>query len=261
MDQALLAARIREAEEAWPRWVETASFTARVEACLAEDPSVLAQLQIADLYLAHACGEGNAAALSVFDARVLPRIAPAILGLDASAAFVDEVSQALREKLFVGGRIREYSGLGSLQNWARVCAVRIALNLRRGRTRGVSADDVLDKIPSGGLDPELDYLKARSKTEFKDAFVAALEGLSVQERNVLRMHHLDGLTLEETALACRVGRSTAARWLAMARQRVMTETHRRLTARLKLSAREVESMFRLIQSQMDLSFHRYLAKG
>ena len=85
--------------------------------------------------------------------------------------------------------------------------------------------------------------------------------LSSEERNVLRMHHVHGLSLEETASACHIGRSTAARWLAQARERIMKETHRLLTAKLNLDSRDVESMFRLVRSQLDVSLHRYLEEN
>jgi hypothetical protein len=83
-------------------------------------------------------------------------------------------------------------------------------------------------------------------------------GSDLDERNVLRIHHLDGLSLEETAAACRIGRSTAARWLAKARESILRETHRLLSARLRLTKPEVLSMLRLVQSEFDVSIHRYL---
>jgi RNA polymerase sigma-70 factor (ECF subfamily) len=131
--------------------------------------------------------------------------------------------------------------------------------MRRGRRP--RQEDELANAPANTLDPELDYLKARCQREFREAFVAALGTLTPEERNVLRLHHLDGLTLEETAAACHIGRATAARWLARARERIVTETHRLLQAELRLSGGEVESVLRLVESQLELSIHRYLGEA
>jgi RNA polymerase sigma-70 factor (ECF subfamily) len=115
-------------------------------------------------------------------------------------------------------------------------------------------------VPAGAADPELDYLKTRCKDDFREAFVHALGSLTTDERNALRLHHLDGLTLDETAAVCQVGRATAARWLANARARILRETERRLTARLALEGRDVDSMLRLVQSQLDVSIRRHLGE-
>jgi RNA polymerase sigma-70 factor, ECF subfamily len=258
---SLFDARVSDAEKAWPKgWLSRDRFVRRLEESTASEPTpaaAIAALHAADLYLACACAEKNEEAITALDRQFFPAIARGFLPFDASAAFADEVRQKLREKLFVDGKIAEYSGRGPLANWLRVTAIRTALNMRRGPR--LSDESALAGISAVGLDPELDYLKARCRSEFRQAFVGALAQLSTDERNVLRMHHLDGLSLEETAAACRIGRSTAARWLAQARERILKETQRLLVAKLKLQKHEVESMFRLIDSQMDVSLHRYLA--
>jgi|GEM_PF-4314550 len=48
-----------------------------------------------------------------------------------------------------------------------------------------------------GLDPEIAYLKQRYRDEFREAFVAALGALDERQRNVLRQHHLDGMTIDQ----------------------------------------------------------------
>ena len=74
----------------------------------------------------------------------------------------------------------------------------------------------------------------------------------------MRIHYLDGMTLEETAVACGVSRATAARWLLRARQHILAETLRRMRETLRLSPAEVESIVRLVRSQLDVSIHRHL---
>jgi RNA polymerase sigma-70 factor, ECF subfamily len=50
-----------------------------------------------------------------------------------------------------------------------------------------------------------------------------------------------------------VHRATAARWLARVRHRLQQETLDRLAARLRLGTHEVESVLRLIRSELDVS--------
>jgi len=58
------------------------------------------------------------------------------------------------------------------------------------------------------VDPEMLLLKQRYAAEFTDAFKAVLVTLSSDERNVLRLHYLDGLTVEEVAQT--LGKTAAA---------------------------------------------------
>jgi len=145
-----------------------------------------------------------------------------------------------------------------------VATIRMALNLRRAARSGGPLTAAAGPTGVGAAmvpDPELDYLKSKYAPQFREAFVAAITNLSVEERNALRFHYLDGLTLDETAAACHVHRATAARWLAHARESLLRDTRRLLLERTKLGHREVESMFRLVESQLDVSLRRHLAES
>jgi RNA polymerase sigma-70 factor (ECF subfamily) len=188
--------------------------------------------------------------------------------VNPSAQFADDVRQTLREELLVGSegrppKIADYTGRGPLGGWVRVVAVRRALNLRRGGQRASAheGEELPFEVASNAPDPELDYLKALYRTEFREAFVGALARLGRPERNALRFHHLDGLTLEETAILSRVSRATVARWLAEAREQILRDTLRLLRERLGLDEASMKSVLRLVQSQLDVSIHRYLAEG
>ena len=52
--------------------------------------------------------------------------------------------------------------------------------------------------------------------------------------------------------------ATAARWLTRARAAMVSATHTRLAARLKLPVEQNESVIRLVQSKLDASVIRYL---
>jgi RNA polymerase sigma-70 factor (ECF subfamily) len=228
-----------------------------------DGPKALASVQASDLYIACACALGDARAIAVFDKRYASKVAEVVARLDKSTAFIDEAQQAVRQKLFMSDgeanpKIAEYSGKGSLVNWLRAVAMRTALNLRRGAKEEVSLEDqTSEDLPLGG-DPELDYLKDRYKKDFKEAFGAALASLSSQEVNVLKLHLIDGLNIDKIGALYNAHRSTVARWIARARETLLSETRRTLADRLRLTPSELDSMIGFVQSQLDLSIARYL---
>lgn len=263
-----LTAIVSECATAWPGVVvDEAEFSRHLAAVVAEgtDPeTALETLHAADLYLACALARGDTRALSAFEGRFLPEVAGYVAQIERNPAFVDEVRQTLREKLFVveaGGvpKIAEYTGRGPLGAWLRISCVRIALNLRRRAKNNVEPDaEGGHQLRSPAADPEIDYLKTRYRREFREAFQATIASLTGDERTVLRMHYIDGLTIDQIGAAYRVHRSTVARWLAQSREKIMAETKRLLTERLKVAPSEVDSLIGLVRSQLDVSIYKYL---
>jgi RNA polymerase sigma-70 factor (ECF subfamily) len=233
---------------AWPALsVERAAFARYAEARQPRDEN------LADLYLACACATGEARALSLFEQRFMPEVASYLRR--ATPALVDEVRQALRERLFVGAsaRISAYTGRGPLGAWLRTVAARLAVDLRASQPARATAE-ALSTTP----DPELDYLKARYQPVFREALQAALAGLSVAERNMLRLHFLDGLTATQIAALERVAVSTVTRALERTRRRIVDETKRHFAARLALPRGESQSVLRLVRSHLDVSIRKFL---
>lgn len=224
--------------------------------------AAISSLHAAELYLACACGEGYAHALTFFEAEYLSHVGEYVARIQRAADAVSEIRQVLRVKLLVtqGAEkpgITEYSGRGSLGAWVRVAAVRTALDfVRRSRDAREDVDGARD-VAAPGLDPELDVVRAVYKDGFAEAFRGAALALEPKQRNVLKLHYLDGLTLDETAVACRTSRATAARWLAAAREALLDETRRRLFEKLQLSEGDLGSVVRYAQSHFDMSIRRY----
>ena len=69
---------------------------------------------------------------------------------------------------------------------------------------------------------------------------------------------LDGLSIDQLAAFYRVHRATTARWIEAARQAVLDGTRKELIRRLQLSRSELDSVMRLIGSQLDVSLSRVL---
>jgi RNA polymerase sigma-70 factor (ECF subfamily) len=219
----------------------------------------LAAVHGEDLFLATACARRVRGAVETFEREFLSAgtLAGAVRKIDPAPGFVDEVRQAVREKLFVPppGRIAEYSGRGSLGAWIRVVAVRIALDLRPRSREGPPEDDT---AVAADRDPELRYLQQRYKQEFEEAAKAAFAALDDEQVNLLRLQFVDGLQTAQIAALFRVDRSTIKRRLASCRETLLERTRMNLQQSMGLSPQSFESLSRLLASQLHVSVARLL---
>ena len=255
---------IDRARAAWPELeLDEEGFAAHVERHL--EGGEAAALHAGDLWLAYGCSVGDGDAVAAFDREVLSQVGLLLGRMQPTPQLVDDTRQALREKLLVapsGGRprIAEYAGRGPLQAWVRVAAVRAALDLlRQGGARGRGEVEPED-LAGDAVSPEIDYVKERYRPQFKAAFQDALRALDSEQRNVLRLHVVEGLNIDEIGALFKVHRSTVARWIAAARQQVLAGARNRLRDELGLSAGEFDSLAGVVRSQLDLSVAKILGK-
>jgi RNA polymerase sigma-70 factor (ECF subfamily) len=217
----------------------------------------------ADLYLACACAASEPHALAAFERELTPVVAAAAQRIDRTVDFVDEIVQVARERLLLGAppRIAEYSGQGSLRSWVRIAAMRIAMNLRRDRKRDMLVDDeAFFDVADDGNDEQRNLARARYGEMCSHALRTAFGKLTARERNLLRMHHLHGLTVDELAPTFRVHRATVARWIQNARERLLHETREGLRERLAIGEATVDSILRQLEGNIEISVSRLLAE-
>src|SRR5262249_6529246 len=103
---------------------------------------------------------------------------------------------------------------------------------------------------------ELRYMKTLYGAEFREAFAQAMATLKPREQNLLRQHHVDGLTIDQLGQLYHVHRATAARWLGKARSSLLAQTRRSFMKRIRLSHSQFDSVLGLVQSQLVISFRR-----
>lgn len=226
---------------------------------------LLEQLSLAELYLACACVRGIVPAIELFERNYLAKLPGLLRGPKQPDAMIDDVCQLARVKLLVstpegGPRLAEYTGRGSLLSWVRVTAVRIAIKLQAVEKPAPDedSDTVFAALPAPGVDAELDLIKRRYHTDFRQSVREAFTVLSADERHLLRLYFVDQLSMYELAALFRVNQSTVSRWLKTARQTVYEETQRRLQARLGLSARDFKSFLAVLDSQLELDISQML---
>ncbi|MHB8875978.1 MAG: sigma-70 family RNA polymerase sigma factor, partial [Myxococcaceae bacterium] len=151
-----------------------------------------------------------------------------------------------------------FAGRGPLAGWLQAAAVRTALNARRRAGREVPLDDSPLADRASAQDPELLLLKKNDREHFQRAFTEAFGALSPQERNLLRLRFLDGLTLEQIATSQQVHRTTVIRRLDQAHQVLLQETRRLLRERLRAGNQTLERLLGDFDSQLDLSLRKAL---
>lgn len=247
-----------EARIAWPTIeLSVEVFAARLTALGGVEPRGGGTLRARDLYLAWACAEGLPAAHTAFEREVMSRVPAYLARFREGPEFVDEVTQLLRERLLTGSppRIAAYGGRGPLAAWVRVAVVRVAVDRLRARSAPTATLDEAEALPALAA-PGVEQLKARYRDDFQRALDGAIAGLTPRQRTLLRMYHLDGLSLDRLAAIYRVHRASVARWLAEAREEILRETHRLLGERFALSPSEVDSLAALVQSQLAISVSR-----
>ncbi len=260
----LLATQLAEGARAWPTvTLEAAVYLRHLADKLREratEPAdhVIRTMPAADLYLAAACLAGDEAAIAAFHDAIVPVIRPALAKLALSETTIDEAEQRVLVMILVGDPVRPaiamFGGRGRLLGWVRSIAVRTARRLAGITDGGPDAtQDELDRLTTSVHDPELAMLRERYREQVRTALATALGALTERQRNVLRQYYIDGLTIDQLAALYSVDRATTARWVIGARTAVLDGTRDRLRAGLGITSDEVESILRLVRSQLDVS--------
>jgi RNA polymerase sigma-70 factor (ECF subfamily) len=260
MDPAIVRALHERGAIAWPRVkVELEAFAAHV-AGLGVDDVAPPALHAEDLYIACACARGDATAIAIFEKDFLCHVPAYIARATTAPQVVDEVLQRLRERLLVaaGGapKIATYTGRGPLGAFLRVTAVRLAYDtVPAERAARPSADpDVL-------VDPELDYIKSTYRAQFVRAIERAIETLAPRERNAMALSLIDGLSTDAIGRMYGKDGATVRRWLGSAREQILDETKRLLRAELGATPDELQSLFVVLYSRLDVSLVRILGEN
>jgi len=228
--------------------------------------TALAGAPAADLALACACVLGEPTAHAAFDS-VLTEVDAAGASTKATPDLVTEVKQLLRVQLLVPTNERPpgisgYRGKGPLRGWVRITATRELIRHKKRQERHVGeGDSGLEAVLVIGNDPVLEKLKTEYRTEFAAALPDAIADLSAEDRMLLRQSIVEKMSIDEVGAAFGVHRATAARWLNRARGALVGATHKRLAERLDLPVEQMDSVIKLVQSQLDASVIRYLREG
>jgi RNA polymerase sigma-70 factor (ECF subfamily) len=259
-----LASRVAVGRARWPDLVlEEATFVRHLAAhsCNGRLPPFD---HAADLWLACACTNGAEHAAHAFERQYRAAIENAVARVDRQ--LVDEATQRVFTSLLVSagdrlGGIARYGGRSALSTWLATVAARTTIRLR-GRVAGRPRDPLCELARGAHCDqPDLLLARARYAPELNASLRTAIAALASRERLLLRLHHVDGWSIDRVAALYRVSRATAARWLAAARNALYAATKRDLRARLDVTSREADSLAALVVGDVELSLGRLLKEG
>jgi RNA polymerase sigma-70 factor len=249
---------------AWPSFGVEHVFLARLNSGVL-DAEALQTFVPEDFYLACAALKQNPGAVAHVTG-LLEQQTRFLGHLRLTQAELDDVFAGLASELFIAPegsrpRLERYSGTGPLAGWLQVVLTRDALKWLRKNKREVTADDdtLLGQMEQPAESPELAHLKSKYTGQLSASFRRAIGLLETRQRNLLRQHYLDELTLADLAAMYRVHRATVARWLADAKVALLEKTRDDLCASAGLERQSAESVMRLVQSRLDLSAGVFLS--
>jgi RNA polymerase sigma-70 factor (ECF subfamily) len=263
LDEATLRGLVEEAAAVWPGIaVEPAQLvTLLAHKLVGDDPISPTASAVTELHLAIACARGDNAAVAAFDRHYLDVVPQALAGMKLPQATVDDVRSMVRDKLLLSdgskpARILDYAGRGRLRGLVQVSATRTAIDRIR-------LEDKEAELPAkefaGPTDVAMSLIKAQYRAAFAEGFAKAVAGTSRRDRNLLRLHFLGGVTLEQLAQMYNVHRATVVRWIAAARDTVFAATREHVAAKIAAPSDELDEMFDLVKSRVEISVERLRA--
>ena len=210
-----------------------------------------------DLYLACACVARIPAAAVEFLARFADRI-PRYLGrLAKDADLVAEVRQIVVMRCIVADgegppALEGYSATGSLEGWVRATAVREAVALNRRRDRNTGHVEAALEAHMPWADHEISLFKQIYREPVSRAFATACLELDANDRALLRLHYVEGVTTASLANMYGISRATLIRRLASARESLVNRVKAALRSNTGITEQDFDSVLRLVKSQIDL---------
>ena len=225
-----------------------------------------ANVRRSELALACAAGNGNAVAVLEIQRANGQAIDVVCRRFVNASQGVDDLRQVLFTKLFVAApgvqpKILQYAGLGFLENWLRVTAVRLFIDLqkRKDRPRENAASDEAIIALAHPEDLALELIKSEYRSAVTSALRHAVNNLAAGDRHILRQHLVAKLTIDQLGSVLGIHRATAARRITQAREKLAQETRERLQATLAVDAAECAEIMNVVMSRLDVSLSSLLA--
>lgn len=257
-------AAFERGRSAWPGVRATlADYAAWLATAAVEDQDLESRAE--ELFLAWACSMGDEEAHRLFETKFLGQVGGYVHRFHLAPHLLDEVRQRVRLKQLFGARpgIALYRGRGPLGAWVRATAVRVAFDVaaEAGRVvvdRDAELEDVWRAFDDG---PEALTLKAAYRDQLVGALQESLQALGARDKTLLRMHVVDGLTIDVMGRIYKVHRATVARWLVAIRQRIFDDLRSRAALRWGTSSGDLRSLVRILGDDIHLSARRILGGG
>lgn len=244
--------RALETNGAWAWPIDEQTLAAHLGRALAAGQSNLAW---DDVSLAFAAAHRVPTAWSLLEKRVGGALRTALSRI-LPAAHAEDLEQTIFTELAgPNSPLLTYLGRGPLAGWLVVTATRRAWKLATSQKATAPADDeaLLERVADGQRDPAIELFKTQYGDTFRGCIKSAFGRLSAKDRNLLRLHHLDGVQTAELARLHGVHRATVVRWLADARQSFVSNFRDEFATKLGTPRLEIDSLARIFRSGLDIS--------
>jgi RNA polymerase sigma-70 factor (ECF subfamily) len=139
--------------------------------------------------------------------------------------------------------------------------VRAALALVSGRDQQPREDaSALEHLVAPEGDQEISIIKGQYREAFQAALGRCFEALPPRQKTLLRMHFLDGMSIDAMSVVFGVHRATVARWLVAIRRQVLADISRTLAMDLRATSSELSQLVHLVRSEVHVSIQRILGE-
>ena len=234
----------------------------------------LDSLHVADLALACACSEGNAAAWDFFMARFRPelyRTGRAIAGEAAGRELADSLYAELYGLREAAGQRKSlfdyFLGRSKLTTWLHaILAQRHVDGIRRarrtepleeGEAREPSSNNSAATAAASSPDPE----RNRFLAILQVVLTAALDALAPRDRLRLAYYYVEGLTLAEIGRLLGEHEATVSRKLERTRREIRKHVEGALRQEKKLSAAQLQLCYEYAREEWPFDLTRALSPG
>lgn len=184
--------------------------------------------QTEELYLCCGCSIGIREACRRLDTEYFPELEDCLARQCRRSDFIEEVLQQTRERLLVGPKrkIASYRGTGPLSAWLRRVARHVASDLFRSerkhrRLAAAGGRYRLEVTEQRPLEPASPHsLDTRYLGDLERAVLEAMARLSADDRRLLYLHHMQGLSIDEIVPRLGRDRSNVYRRLSQIKARI-----------------------------------------
>lgn len=247
--------------------LDRVAFARHVATCVNRDAIIdsLERLHWGDLWVVFGAISGDPIAWGILETQYYSGAIRVLGRLKLSPSELDDVTQHTRVRLFSPGprgvaKLEQYEARGALSSWLKMVVTRGAIDFLSKKAVEIPAfgNDFWDALPAPQDDSEMALLRRHYGAQLKGIVEAVVGEMEEGEKAVLRYHLVEGLTIDDIAAILGIHRATVARRINKARDAMARNTRERMREHLRVSASQLVSVMRLIDTQIELSLHRLL---
>jgi len=212
----------------------------------------VARIHCEDLFLATACSRHNRVAWEYFADIYLPLLRNFSARACGSPDDGEDLAQEIITKLLKEqNRLAGYTGRGSLAGWLRAAVSHAAVDRFRRKRKQVSLEELPANSPQMALaDPgtkaEEELFDARWSTVISGIANDIVSRLPAQDRVLLGLYFLRGVTLQTIRKQLGIHEATASRWLEKLRRDIRKQVEAELRKKHGLRSGEIQSLWKQI---------------